>query len=186
MNIINRAHIMHPDRPTTTTRAALTVAMVAIAGATLLAGAKAAALVAANPLPQLAPKSDGSADAQLAMTIPSQPGKTEVLEIKPDESAFLSVATMHAEVPTADWAAAGWGFGHLIAQADPVPPDCALHARRGIARQVYAACPGPRRISIPPAGGDFVYVVFTGNDRQVTRVLRTGALYNPDTTGLIP
>ena len=186
MNIINRAHIMHPSRPATTTRAALTVVMVAIAGATFLARTKAAALVTANPLPPLASKSGGSADAHLAMTIPSQPGETEVLEIKPDESAFVSVATMHAEVPVADWAAAGWSVGPVIAEADPVPLDCALHARRGIARQVVAACPGQRRIAIPPAGGDFVYVVFTGSDKQVTRVLRTGALYNPDTTGLIP
>jgi hypothetical protein len=167
-------------------RTSVILATVAITGTLLVAGTKAASIVTADALHLTSPTPAIPEAALFAMTIPGEPNKNQVLEIKPTESAFMSIATMNADVPLANWEGAGWKIGSAIGAAEAVPPDCALHSRRGIPRQLYAACPGPLTVSIPKASADFVYVVLTGSNNQIARVLRTGTLYNPDTSGLIP
>ena len=93
---------------------------------------------------------------------------------------------MDSDIPVGNWQNLGWTMGGTLTESDSVPKDCALHARETVTRQLYAACPGPNQVSIPHEGGDFVYIVFTDGQNHIARVLQTGNLYNPDTTGLIP
>lgn len=132
-------------------------------------------------VPQAAPE-----EASFFMTSPFDPTGNQPLEIQATETAFMSIAMIDRDVPIENWQTLGWITGNLLGGSDAVPHDCALHARQGIARQLYAACQGPLKISVPHEGGDFVYIVFTDTNNRVARVFQTGSLYKPDTTGLVP
>ncbi len=125
-------------------------------------------------------------DASFFMTVPFAPSGSQTLEIKADETAFMSIASMTQDIPIENWQSLGWNVGTELGESDKVPKDCVLHARTAIAHQLYAACPGPGQLTVPHVGGDFVYIVFTDSNDRIARVLQTGNLYNPDTTGLIP
>lgn len=126
------------------------------------------------------------ADASFFMTVPFDPAGNQTIDVFSSETAFMSVAALNTAVPVENWMSTGWAVGTSLGESDMVPLDCALHTRQGVERQIYAACPGPGKISIPHEAGDFVYIVFTDAANQIARVVQTGALYNPDTTGLIP
>jgi hypothetical protein len=135
----------------------------------------------ASPLVKPTPE-----DASFFAAIPFSPDGNQVLETKPVEVAFLSIAAMDAELPLDNWTQLGWTVGGLLDESERVPQDCALHYRNGVNRQAYAVCAGPAKVSIPHDGGDFVYIVFTDADNRIARVMQSGAKYNPDSTGLIP
>jgi hypothetical protein len=187
MKTSSRLHVENSSLPRTSIQVCVVLLTMALAGTALAAHAIAASAVTADAVQLPDPTPTMPANALFAMTLPGEPNENQVLEIKPTESAFLSVATMNADIPLVPWKAAGWTVGKVIGEADAVPPDCALHSRLGTTHQVYAACQGPLKVSIPQGGGDFIYyVVFTGANNRIARVLRTGSLYNPDTSGLIP
>jgi hypothetical protein len=125
-------------------------------------------------------------DPSFFMTIPFNPTGKQVLEIRPVETAFMSIATMEADLPLESWTDLGWAMGKTLGQTDKVPQDCALHFRVGMDHQIYAACSGPAEVAIPHEGGDFVYIVFTDTNNRIARVMQAGSQYNPDATGLIP
>jgi hypothetical protein len=158
--------------------AACALLMVALMRATTIV---AAAISHQRKAAQAAPE-----NAMFSAIIPQEPAANQAMTIQPTESAFISVATLKTEVPLRDWEALGWKVGNAIGDTEAVPSDCALHARRGVARQVYAVCQGPVNVSIPQGGGDFIYVVFTGSNHRILRMFRAGALYNPDSARLIP
>ncbi len=133
----------------------------------------------------LSPQTDPE-NASFFMTVPFDPTRNRFLEIRPVETALISVASVNADLPLTSWTKLGWALGFTLGESDEVPEDCALHFRIGVARQVYAACPGPATVAIPDEGGDFVYIVFTDTHNRIARVMQTGSKYNPDTTGLIP
>ena len=135
---------------------------------------------------QTVPSKATPEDASFFMTVPFEPTGSQTLEIKQTETAFLSIAMVKQDIPVQNWQKLGWTMGDTIGESSSVPRDCALHARDTVNRQLYAACTGLLNVSIPHDGGDFVYIVFTDTDNHIGRVLQTGTLYNPDTTGLIP
>lgn len=141
-----------------------------------------------SPAVQFAAKSAKAAPerASFFMTIPLNPTGNQMLEIRPVETAFISIATMGADLPLEIWTTLGWSLGNTLGESDKVPQDCALHFRISMDHQAYAACSGPAEVVIPHAGGDFVYIVFTDTNNRVARVMQTGSQYNPDATGLIP
>jgi hypothetical protein len=147
---------------------------------------RATTIVAAAISHQMKAAQAANENAVFSAIIPQEPAANQAMTIQPTESAFISVATLKTEVPLGDWEALGWKIGNAISDTDAVPSDCALHARRGVAHQVYAVCQGPVSVSIPQRSGDFIYVVFTASNHKILRMFRTGVLYNPDTTGLIP
>ncbi len=120
------------------------------------------------------------------MTVPFDPARNRFLEIRPVETALISIASVNADLPLESWTKLGWAMGVTLGESDNIPEDCALHFRIGVAHQVYAACSGPATVAIPDEGGDFVYIVFTDPHNRIARVVQTGSKYNPDTTGLIP
>jgi hypothetical protein len=138
-------------------------------------------LAPAAPPPQANPENNS-----FFMTVPFDPADNRYLEIRPVETALISIASVNADLPLQSWTKLGWVIGCTLGESDTVPEDCALHFRIGIARQVYAACAGPATVAVPDGGGDFVYIVFTDTHNRIARVVQTGSKYNPDTTGLIP
>jgi hypothetical protein len=125
-------------------------------------------------------------DSSFFMSVPFNPTGDQLLEIKPQEIAFLSIATVEAKLPLAHWTNLGWMMGANLSQSDPVPQDCLLHYRAGVTGQAYAACVGPITLSIPQEGGDFVYVVFTDTNNRIVRIMQTGVKYRPSTARLTP
>jgi hypothetical protein len=144
------------------------------------------AFPSSGTLPQTKAPKATPVDASFFMTVPFDPKSNQALEVKAVETAFVSIARMGKAIALANWEQVGWAIGATLGESDTVPHDCALHSRQGVANQMYAACDGPHKIAVPYDGGDFVYIVFTDDDNRVARVLQTGNLYNPDTTGLIP
>ena len=78
--------------------------------------------------------------------------------VEKGEVAYIATAVVNSDFPTADWTKAGWAITNKIGASDAVPQDCQLHAREGVAGQLFAACPGPAQLSVPRAGADFIYI----------------------------
>ena len=78
--------------------------------------------------------------------------------VEKGEVAYIATAVVNSDFPAADWTKAGWVITNKIGASDAVPQDCQLHAREGVAGQLFAACPGPAQLSVPRAGADFIYI----------------------------
>jgi len=64
------------------------------------------------------------------MTVPFAPSGNQVLEVKPDETAFMSVASMDRDIPLGNWQTLGWVVGNSIGESDMIPKDCASMPER--------------------------------------------------------
>ena len=152
-----------------------------------LTGCSATEPKTSSPSAPAAPPSQANPEnASFFITVPFDPARNRFLEIRPVETALISIASLNADLPLESWTKLGWTVGFTLGESDKVPEDCALHFRIGVAHQVYAACSGPATVAIPDEGGDFVYIVFTDTHNRIARVMQTGSKYNPDATGLIP
>ena len=80
-----------------------------------------------------------------------------------DETTFVSVANLNSSIDLAAWVNTGWRIGETLGDTDPIPGDCALHVRQGVAYQVYARCAaGAPAPDVPRNGADFVYLRSSG------------------------
>jgi hypothetical protein len=117
-------------------------------------------------------------------TIPAS-GGSQKIQTSAGELAQIAVASLHNAVPLASWIHAGWSVGPPISPTEPVPVDCALHARQGIAYQLYALCPSEATFTVPNDGADFIYVVLMDRQHRIRKTLQTGELYRLDAAGLV-
>jgi hypothetical protein len=105
------------------------------------------------------------------------------VKVSGGQFGYVSLCSVTEEIALPVWIASGWKIGDSLTAAATIPVDCALHARRNVARQLYAVCAGPVTLPVPSTAADFIYVIVTDADRHPLRILQAGALHQTDPVG---